>query len=215
MNASPRGPRVLLVIVLSTILGLAAGAAWQWLRQPPPPSADLAATVFPQPRPLPEDFRLTDQDGRPLDAARLRGKWTFVFFGFTHCPDVCPTTLTVMARLKKMLAAGPDPAPVQMLFVSVDPKRDTPEVLKRYVTFFDPEFLGATAPMERLVPLTRSLGILFTYNNQGRDDGGYTVDHSAQILLFSPEAQWVAVFGTPHVAARMARTFQQIRRYHE
>ena len=119
-----------------------------------------------------------------------------MFFGFTHCPDICPTTLQVLAAAKSALdEQGISPLP-RIVLVSVDPERDTPEILDKYVGYFGAGNLGITGPLEGIQALTKELGIYF--NKQAGDDGNYLVDHSAAVLLIDPEARFSALFSGPH-----------------
>ena len=173
--------------------------------------AGLAGTVLPAPRPL-GPFHLIDQDGLPFDRARLEGKWSFLFFGYTHCPDVCPMTLATLRRIREHLAAHPNGLDgTQFVFVSVDPERDTPAQLKSYVTYFGQGFLGATGADDQLQALTRPLGAL--YARPAESSGGeYAVDHTAAIFLIDPGAGFHALFSSPHEAEAIARTFLETRR---
>ena len=156
-------------------------------------------------------FALVDQHGQPFDLNRLRNRWTFLFFGYSYCPDVCPVTLTVMNNvsqlLKKSLGVSED---IQFAFVSIDPARDTPEHLAAYVGFFNKDFIGVTGTEDALAELTRQLGILYIRNTPG-PDGSYLVDHTASILLTGPDARLVALFGAPHDAHVIAERFERIR----
>lgn len=128
---------------------------------------------------------LTDHNGRPRTLADFKGKVVTVFFGFTHCPDVCPTTLGEMAAVMKEL--GGDAARLQVLFVTVDPERDTPEVLKRYVPAFEPSFLGMTGSAEDIARTAREFKIF--YQRQNLPGGGYTMDHSAGTYILDAEGR--------------------------
>ncbi len=206
------------LVILFTAVSVAALLAGAWFSQqlgtsPAAVPEALNGTVFPRSRPVPS-LALTDHNGATFDNARLKGRWSFVFFGFTHCPDVCPTTLQVLKQTYLQIqTANTSATPVQVIFVSVDPNRDTAPILKQYVQFYNPDFIGATAPLGTLTPLTRALGILYVYDTQGRSDGSYTVDHSAQILLIDPQGNWRAVFSPPHDPARIVDTFAQIRQF--
>ena len=116
------------------------------------------AVMYPNPLPVAE-FSLQRTDGTQLDQSGLRGHWTIAFFGFTHCPDICPTTLATFKQVWAELGRQGITDRVQFLFVSVDPERDTPEKLAAYVEFFSRDFVAATGPDEQLNRLTRSLGI--------------------------------------------------------
>jgi protein SCO1/2 len=128
-----------------------------------------------------KDFSLTDHTGTPRTLADYRGKVVVMFFGFTHCPDVCPTTLAEMARAMKQL--GPDADRVQVLMVTVDPERDTPVVLEPYVTAFDPRFVGLTGDVEAVKRTTQEFKVI-AQKNPGPDPRNYTMDHSAGTYLF-------------------------------
>ncbi len=174
----------------------------------------LEATVLDQARPL-KPFRLVDHDGRPFTEQSLRGHWSFLFFGYVHCPDVCPIVLRVMQEAWQQIPhRADDPAPPQMIFVSVDPDRDTPAVLKQYVRYFNPDFIGVTGPLDEIDNLTGQLGILYGFDDQQADTGDYLVNHSAQIILIDPRGRMRAVLSPPHEPAVIAANFQTIRNYY-
>lgn len=185
------------------IAGLAALALGVWLasRTFAPKVPTLASgTALPERRAV-ADFALTDQDGAPFNRSRLEGHWTLLFAGYTHCPDVCPTTLAVMKALDQRLAARGEA--VQMVFVSVDPDRDTPEQLRRYVRYFSPTLIGATGPDAELQKLCGSLGLAFMkVTGASKDD--YAMDHSAALVLLDPQARIAAYFQPPHKADTLA-----------
>lgn len=206
--------RVLPLITL--IIGLAAVVAGMWfnldLGKFRAPQLD-GASLLPAPQSL-ADFQLIDDDNQPLTAQRLRGQWTFAFFGYTNCPDICPNTMMVLNRVAKLLAARPtgkrDPL---ILFISVDPERDTPEKLKSFVSYFNKSFLAATGSVEQLKNLTQQLGMSFD-RAEGSGDK-YAVNHSASILLISPEGDLVAKFPAwPQTPEKIVTNFQKIREYY-
>ena len=165
------------------------------MQQPAVPST---AMVLPNPEPLPA-FELLDQDGTPIDETVFQGQWDLVFFGFTHCPDICPTTLQVLAAANSELREqGVSPLP-RIVLVSVDPERDTPEILARYVAYFGEGNLGITGPLEEIRALTTELGIYF--EKQACDGDNYLVDHSAAVLLVDPDGRFAGLFSGPHVVA--------------
>lgn len=194
------------VIAAGILAGAAAGVLVMRERAGPP--ALERATRYDAPRPLPA-FALTDQSGRPFGLARLRGRWTFVFFGFVNCPDICPTTLATLAAVEGALADLPAEKRPGVLFVSVDPGRDTPELLGRYVAHFDPAFTGATGSREEIDALSAALGVAVIIGAP-EADGSYAVDHSAAVFLVDPEARVTAHFGAPHDAGTIARDFRRI-----
>ena len=142
------------------------------------------------------DFRLTDHNGRERTLADFRGKVVALFFGYTHCPDVCPTTLSEMANA--LQALGPDAQRVQVLFVTVDLRRDTPELLKSYVPAFNPTFLGLYGDAAATAKVTKDFKI-YAAERPGRTPESYTVDHSAQTLVFDAQGQLrlMLPYGTP------------------
>ena len=177
------------------IIAIATGAWLSYLVMSPPPTL-LTATVLPASGELPE-FSLIDQDGAAIGREVFEGHWNLVFFGFTHCPDICPLTLQVLADAKKQLAAtGFDRLP-RIVLVSVDPERDTPEILARYVGYFGDDNLGITGNLEEISKFTKGLGIWFEKSGDGEN---YSVDHSAAVLLINPDGQFKALFGAPHEA---------------
>ena len=142
------------------------------------------------------DFRLTDHNGKERTLADFKGKAVAMFFGYTHCPDVCPTTLSDMANALKAL--GPDGQRVQVLFVTVDPKRDTPELLKGYVPAFNPTFLGLYGDAAATARVTKDFKI-YAAERPGKTPESYTVDHSAQTLVFDAKGKLrlMLAYGTP------------------
>ena len=201
-------PRLLIVaIVLAGILAGAATAQYFWRAQGTPPELEQAV-LFSETRALPA-FALLDQAGRPFGPEQLRGHWTLLFFGFVNCPDVCPTTLATLAAARKSLADLPDAEQPAVTLVSVDPGRDTPEVLARYVAHFDPSFTGITGSTDAINGLASALGVAVIVGPAAAD-GSYTVDHSAAIFLVNPEGRIAALFGTPHEAGTIARDFRRI-----
>lgn len=203
--------RIAVVVLVATL------AAWagMWLaRQQGTASAPPAlehATVFPAGRPL-SDFTLVDQLGRPFGPSRLRGRWSILFFGFTQCPDVCPTTLATLAAARRELADLPGPQQPDVVLVSVDPRRDTVERLREYVQFFDPSFTGVTGEASALERLTKELGVAVIV---GEPDaaGNYTIDHTATLFLLGPDGALAAVFGTPHSPDGIAHDYRMILDY--
>ncbi len=161
-----------------------------------PPATVAFATVLPDPNPVPS-FSLLDQHGNAVDEHVFKGQWDLVFFGFTHCPDICPMTLQVLAAARQQLAdAGQAPLP-RIVLVSVDPERDTPELLGQYVDYFGDDNLGLTGSLEGVQQLADGLGIYFA--RQPADGDNYNVDHSAAVLVVDPNGGFHALFGGPHV----------------
>ena len=165
---------------------------------------------------LPADFRqipqfsLSDVDGEPLTEAMFEGRWSLVFFGFTHCPDVCPTTLSVVKGVVERLEEEGEEAP-QVVFVTVDPARDTASRMKRYVAYFNKDFVGVTGQQNALHELTSELGIVVAFTANDEDPDAYTVDHTASLLLVDPERRLRAKLSTPHDVQTIVADFLLLR----
>ena len=181
---------------------------------PPQPPQLKQGTLLPSAKAI-ADFQLTDQHGKPFTRNNLVGKWSFAFFGYTHCPDVCPTSLSMLAQVMKKLEKDStlDTLP-QVIFVSVDPERDTPELLAQYLPYFNPDFIGVTGDPQQLLLLTRQLGIMYGKVPADNADD-YLVDHSASIILFDPDGNFLALFGMPHDPDLIAQEFVAIKNYYE
>jgi protein SCO1/2 len=192
------------------VAGALAGVATAFFltRTDPAPPALERATLFETSRPLPE-IALRDQSERAFGLERMRGRWTLLFFGFTNCPDICPTTLATLAEARRQLADLPPEEIPDVVLATVDPARDTPAVLARYVAHFDPSFTGITGSAESIGALTRDLGVAVMIGAPA-GDGSYTVDHSAAIFLIDPAAAFTALFSTPHDASVIARDYRRI-----
>jgi len=182
-------------------------------QQPPRPIPQaLNAVLLPEPRPL-SDFSLTDMNGKPFDLSRLQGKWSFLFFGYTHCPDICPTTLATLKGTARKLQQHPEVyRDTQFLFISVDPKRDSPAHLREYVGYFHPDFLAATGDKTHIDALARQVGAIYMFDGDTSGDD-YIVNHSATIVLIDPEGRWVGRFNPPHSATKIADDFRAVRDY--
>ena len=132
------------------------------------------------------DFRLTDHNGKERTLADFRGKAVVLFFGYTHCPDVCPTTMAELAAAMKSL--GQDAERVQVLFITVDPERDTADLLSKYVPSFNPSFLGLRGDPEATAKTARDFKIMYQ-KQPGSTPESYTVDHSAGTFVFDPQGR--------------------------
>jgi len=162
-----------------------------------------SGTWLPSARPLSE-FHLQDMSGRAFDLNNLRGHPTLLFFGFTNCPDVCPTTL---ATLEQVLRQAPL-AGTQVVFVSVDPERDSDASLQAYLGAFDRNFVGVRGDREALAPLLRSLNAIAV--REDLPGGGYTMDHSATLYLLDTQGRLAAVFSPPFSSAKLTADLHQV-----
>ncbi|WP_339899180.1 SCO family protein [uncultured Gilvimarinus sp.] len=164
------------------------------------------AIVFDTPRRF-DDFTLLNHKGEPFTRDDFVGQWSLVFFGFTHCPDICPTT---MAELDRLVGKLPDDIAqqTQVVLVSLDPARDTPEVLSEYVGYFDPEFIGVTGDFLTLRRFANQVNVAFNKVTIGDD---YTVDHSGNIVLINPRGDYHGFFKPPFELAKLKATYSSIQ----
>ncbi|MDP2213901.1 SCO family protein [Phenylobacterium sp.] len=194
--------RSLIIIALVAILGLAAGLALFWRAEAPVGGAQGQANVG-------GPFELVDQDGRAVDQSILEGRWSVVFFGFTYCPDICPSTLQSVAAAQDQL--GPRGADLQTVFISVDPERDTPEQLKTYLSLdaFPDGVIGLTGTPAQIEQVAKSYYVYYRKSGEGPD---YTIDHSTAAYLMDPQGRFnrVLAYGmSPDEMARLIRTAMQ------
>ena len=203
-----------LPIVLAALL---AGGAGLYLAtrhfQPasaPTANAPTLASIAPQmravrlistPRVLPE-WKLRLADGGEATPATLQGHWTVVFLGFTHCPDVCPTTLAELAKAQKAWMVVPAAKRPRLVFVTVDPERDTPQVVGDYAHYFNPDTLAASPTPEQLAAFARTLGLV--YMKVSEPDGSYSMDHSATMVVLDPQGRQAGLISPPLDASKIA-----------
>ncbi|HET8819127.1 MAG TPA: SCO family protein [Xanthomonadaceae bacterium] len=191
---------IVLVVALAAALGLLAGRTL--FSGPGAAAADAppmaAVRLLPEPRAIP-GFQLAQADGTPLERADLLGHWTVVFLGFTHCPDVCPTTLAELAIAQARWESLPASSRPQVLFVSVDPGRDTPEATGRYAHHFHPDTLAATGEIPALEAFATSLGMVFMKAPapEGAPADQYSVDHSSTLVILDPQGRMAGLLRPP------------------
>jgi len=191
----PLKPTQTLALVIAAVAAAALGAFAAWrLQAPRTLPQPVSGTLLSQPRPL-AAFTLVDQDGKDFTNASLQGHWTLLFAGFTHCPDVCPTTLALMKQLRQHAALGG--RPLEYVFLSVDPERDTAAVLKTYVDYFGGHIRGVSGPREQLDAVCAGLGLVYL-KNPGASDTDYTMDHSTALVLLDDRGRVAGYFQAPH-----------------
>ena len=192
----------------AAIGGIFAGQWWQHrlaeAREPP----RIHGYVLPQPHGL-TPFKLVAADGNSFEPSAFAGHWSFVFFGYTYCPDVCPVTLVALAAAKKAIEQRFPNVPVECYFVSVDPARDTPERLHEYVGYFDPSFHGLTGEDAEIAKFAKQVGAVY-FTPPGQGERNYLVSHSSNIVLLDPAGDVHAVFSAPHDPANLAADFATI-----
>jgi len=200
------------VVIAACALGVAGWLNYKSRQMPEAHFVEVGqdAYILPKPDRL-AYFKLVNQDQLPFTNDALTGKWTFFFFGYSHCPDICPVTLAVFNDVDRMLKQRKETTPVQFVFVSVDPQRDTPQLLKQYVPSFNPKFVGATGDVAELSKIADSLGVVFG-KAPGTTPDIYLMDHSSAVLLTNPEGKWRGVFAAPHVPQHIVDGFLAILR---
>jgi len=165
---------------------------------------DSPATVLPA-------FTLTDHNGEKFDNSRFKGKWSLVFFGFTNCPDVCPTSMTV---LDKVSQRDEIPADTQYVFISVDPKRDTPDKLKDFVGFFNEKFIGVSGEKAEIDKFKDPLGVIYDFEGDTSTED-YNVTHFAAIYIIDPQGRERAYVLPPHSVDQVAKAYQLVYEYYK
>jgi protein SCO1/2 len=206
-NPQSSNIRLILLAIFVGLLSAAGGISFWKVMQGPQQISTPTLMVLPEPREL-ADFVLVDDHGQPFSMDNIRGHWTLLFFGFTNCPDVCPSALYDLNLVSEKLQElddeeGPG---LQVVFVSVDPERDTPEKLTEYLGYFNPDFIGVTGDPEQLLPMTRQIGIAYEIEDHETGAERYNVYHSASFMLTDPEGQLYGVFGAPHDAEKITQS---------
>lgn len=197
------GLAVLILVVLATVLGVLVA-----LNQRQEAEPDIPGLLWPEPKTL-AAFAAVDHDNNPFTLADLQGKWSFLFFGFTHCPDICPVTLAVMDKVHKQLDQAQN---VQTVFVSVDPERDTPARLTQYLASFNPEFIGVGGSVDQITGLTAQIGLPY-FLDKTESEENYLVDHGASLFLVDPHGRLVAIFSAPHDNRDITDRFSRMRQF--
>ena len=210
MSASQSAPKSafilkgVIIIILATVAGILSA---RFFLQRTVVQDELSATRFPVAREV-QPFELVDHNNVVFDNAALEQHWSFLFFGYTYCPDVCPTTLSVLNSIAQRLQDVD--ADIRFVMVTVDPERDTPERLAEYVTYFNGDFLGVTGTDQGLEQLTRQLGILYERVQPEPGSESYLVDHTAAVFLFDPDGRYHAVFSPPLSVETIAGDFRKM-----
>lgn len=172
---------------------------------------ETEAVILDQPRLIP-DMILLDHHGTAWSPGRLEGQWSLVFFGFTHCPDICPETMVQMNQVHRRVEENGRVMPPSVIFVTVDPARDSHERLAEYVPYFNRHFLGLTGGEEAILSLAASMGVPVSIPDVAPDED-YEVDHGVSISLVDPEGHIRAFFTPPHRVESIADDYEAIVRY--
>ncbi len=182
------------VAVVSLFLGiyLAITIAPPGMTKKPLSDQTKFMSWYPQARAL-NSFTLTNHNNQTMTNADLKGKWTLAFVGYTFCPDICPVTLAEINKIYPELAQQALSTPLQIWFLSVDPRRDTTERLNEYIRYFNEDFIASTGPHDQLFPLVRSMGMMYAMSDD-LNNPNYLVDHSASIVVINPDGNVVGRF---------------------
>ena len=184
-----------------------------FLTKPSPPPAELAGVLRPDFKLL-QPFELTDHNNTVFNEKNLLNKWSFVFFGFTSCPHICPTTLNVLNSVHGLLVeeTGEIPDDMQVVFISVDPDRDSIEKIAGYITKFNKDFIGTGANKEEIDRVARQFGSGYVKDPE-TSAGEYNVSHTSAIFLVDPYGRLVASFSQPHQPSTIVSQYKKIRSY--
>jgi protein SCO1/2 len=196
-----------IVVVIALVAAIAGMYVAAQLSRPAAPAL-ASGTAFPEPMPL-ASFELVDVNGAKVTPAELRGHASLVFFGFTHCPDVCPTTLALLSSVQKQVASDKTAlAGLKVALITVDPERDTPEQMGKYISAFRGDLIGLTGSPPEIVKAQRSFGVAATRSDL--PGGAYTMDHSAAVFVLDSQARKVAVFTPPLREDAIARDLRAL-----
>lgn len=203
--------KLLIVVVFLVVGGVGAFTARQVLvvdETAEMPAPEINGFVLQQPRGLAE-FALLDGHSQPFGRTDFEGNWSFLYFGFTYCPDICPTALVEMAKLKDLLAVSRPDFAAEYYLVSVDPQRDTPERIQEYVTYFDDSFKGLTGDLSEIGKLAQTASVIHVIEPSA-DGASYEVGHSSTLTLLDPQGNIRAIFKEPLRAASLAADLEKV-----
>ncbi len=199
----------LCVLFIAVVVGL---SVYSKVRLPTLSTEELRANgvfLLPRPRDI-APFTLTDHNGERFDNTRLQGLWTFVFFGFTHCPDICPTSMSEMGQADRALRGGGELEDAfQGVLVTVDPERDTKELIGQYATAFSPRFFGVRGDREATAQFAQQVNAAFG-KVPSEDEAGYTMDHTGNIIIINPRGHYHGFIKLPHTAETIRLAYQSL-----
>jgi len=213
-----------IALLLAIVVAIAVSALISWRAEKETfvkPPEEIEDYLFWEAKKL-ADFKLTAADGKTLGLDDLKGKWTFVFFGYTQCPDVCPLTLGILGKAFKLIEKNPAAfQETQGIFISVDPKRDTPELLKEYVSYFSNKFIGVTGDPAQLEAVSRQMSALYTIHPKEPKKAGdtssgdnYQVTHNSTVFLVDPQGRLYGKFPPPQLPQEIAEVFIKIHTFY-
>lgn len=190
-----------LITIVSVIIAIVSVGIMINVQVPEKPKAAVSGMIS-APDGMGGDFALYDMDGRLVRSQDLRGKYLLIYFGFTYCPDICPSSLLEMSRVIKYL--GVDASSLQSIFITIDPKRDTPEQLKDYFTHFDPAILPLTGSKKEIDDVAAQFKVYYAVTAKSKDDENYMVDHSSFFYLVGKDGLLIKYYNSKISAAEMA-----------
>ncbi len=208
-----------ILLTVAVVIAVAAAAYIGSHRVSEPvvkPPEDIEDYLFWQAKEL-TDFKLIGADNKTLGLNDLKGKWSFVFFGYIHCPDVCPLTMGVLGQAFKLIEKNPAAhQEIQGIFVSVDPKRDTPELLKEYASYFSNKFTGVTGDTAQVDAFSRQMSALYTIHPEESQESGdnYLVTHNSTVFLVDPQGRLYGRFPPPQLPQEIAEVFIKIHTFY-
>lgn len=207
----------ILGIIIVAIIAIAAGFYFGAPKKSPEEALKnvSVATVLPQARTV-APFSLTDNKGQPFTNASLQGHWTFMFFGFTNCGYICPTTMSELSKVFQILKQDNIAEP-QYYLVSIDPERDNVARMNTFVTTFNKNFKGATGSLAAIEKLTKAMNVVYlkVMPRATSQEANYDIDHSGAIMLLNPQGHLVAIFSMPHQAQKIASDYALISEYYD
>jgi len=209
-----KAPRTFRIVVASILL-LSILAQWLFLKYGSTNNAQymddgISATILPIASPI-TSFHLNDHNGNTFTQDNLIGKWSIFSFGYTHCPDICPTTLNILNQVDKKLREMENPILPQTIFITLDPERDDVATLAGFVPWFNKNFIGLTGTIEQIHALTKNLGIMSQKRrDEGAEEDNYQIDHTVTIMLIDDKGQLRALSSAPHKAQTITDDFIKI-----
>ena len=195
---SPRAKLILGAVAAALLAGGGGAVLWTVSRSPDAPLASGFSVGGP--------FTLTASNGSTVTDQTYRGKWLLIYFGYTYCPDACPTSLNEISQAMAKLGAKADQ--IQPLFITIDPERDTPETMANYVRAFDPRIVGLTGTPAQIAQVAKEFQVF--YERHKTDDGSYLMDHTSLIYVMNPRGQFVRLFPGDMTGERMAQYLQDL-----
>jgi protein SCO1/2 len=206
------GGKSYFLFILIAVVAIGSGLLVQNAKSPPAEQPEFKKMILLPTKKALVDIDFTDHHGQKFALEQFQGKWSILFFGFTNCPDVCPTTMQTLKQVKSDLSKAGVWHNYQVIMVSVDPERDTTERLANYVPYFDPDFIGISGPVESTTSFAKNLGILF-FKDKETADQVYDVDHGAAIILVNPEGQYAGVITAPHIQTILSEDLIALANY--